>query len=197
MRIILILSVVFVLGSCANNGLQFVRTAPVEVAAVEREQQITQEPLQTSTQDATKNVPMRSEVEPLENTTLDSPEKQAITNPKQLLSTTSSQIDIATDDEPELRQETLGAAFWAERQAKHSRNSFIFSLITLTIPVLGLLVSLIFFTIGWIFLRRAARGRYITNRGEKIESTALVLWIIYMAIIAAIAILIASVFFLF
>jgi ABC-type multidrug transport system permease subunit len=167
------------------------------VAAVEREQQITQEPLQTSTQDATKNVPMRSEVEPLENTTLDSPEKQAITNPKQLLSTTSSQIDIATDDEPELRQETLGAAFWAERQAKHSRNSFIFSLITLTIPVLGLLVSLIFFTIGWIFLRRAARGRYITNRGEKIESTARVLWIIYMAIIAAIAILIASVFFLF
>ena len=195
MRIILTLSLLITISSCANNGIRFVRTVTSQTDEVHKETQIKKKPIENNLLHSTQDEFIVPEAQNATNNVSNAP--KIITEQHLSHSKLESPSPIEIDDEPELSQEALDEAFLNERKAKHARNSFIFSLITLTIPVLGLLVSLIFFTIGWIFLRRAARGRYITNRGEKIESTARVLWIIYMAIIAAIAILIASVFFLF
>ena len=196
MRIILTLSLLITISSCANNGIRFVRTVTSQTDEVHKETQIKKKPIKNNLLHSTQDEFIDPEAQNATNNVSNAPE--IITEQHLSHSTLESPSPIEIDDEPELSQEALDEAFLNERKAKHARNSFIFSFVTLIVPYLGFLVSLIFFIIGWIFLRQASKARFITKRGEKIESTARILWIIYMALIALITILLSVfLFFLF
>ncbi|GAB5416952.1 MAG: hypothetical protein Crog4KO_18190 [Crocinitomicaceae bacterium] len=199
MRYVYLFLILVLMSSCAHNNLRLRKVDKrdnVEVAQENpREKRTTKE-------DKRPKVISVSEEEVASIVVEEKTEEVIASTPLEVKALDAEGADlIALEETPVTEQDVepskaymLQEAIRAEKNAKSARNLMLASFISVIIPIFSPF-SLIFFTIGSIYLFLSNRSNYITPKGDQIARTALIMQIVYaVLLVIVIAAVLALVF---